>query len=217
MKKRILSVTLSVILVIFLCSCSGDEKAYETSKAAYDQIEIAYGITEAFGTDIYEAWRMGIYDDEEVIDQGTSYLADDLNLSADELKDGIAYLILGSNATEDEKNELRRSADDLFRAFEDDLFSFCVLAVSNAYQANGKADMAKDALDEAKSLMKEMSDKYSDYEHYPNLKDYYTTTSSFFDFCLNPSGTFEQVKTTINDYRNEARNYISDLDYIFED
>ena len=76
---------------------------------------------------------------------------------------------------------------------------------------------AQNVLNNAKTQMKELSERYSDYEHYPNLKGYYTTTSSFFDFCQNPTGSFEQVKDTINDYKNEARDYISDLDYIFED
>ena len=91
------------------------------------------------------------------------------------------------------------------------------MVVSKAYEANGKTDEAQKALNEAKAQMKELSEKYSDYEHYPNLKGYYTTTSSFFDFCQNPTGSFEQVKDTINDYKNEARDYISDLDYIFEE
>lgn len=46
---------------------------------------------------------------------------------------------------------------------------------------------------------------------------YYTSTSSFFEFCQNPTGSFEQVVNTINDYKNEARDYKNDLDYIFED
>ena len=64
--------------------------------------------------------------------------------------------------------------------------------------------------------MKKLSEKYSDYEHYPNLKGYYTTTKSFFDFCQNPTGSFAQYKNMLNDYRNEACDYISVLDYIFE-
>ena len=100
---------------------------------------------------------------------------------------------------------------------EDGFWEFCVDAICCAYIMNGNADEAQAALDAAKTQMKELSQEYSDYEHYPNLKGYYTTTSSFFDFCLNPSGSFEQVKDTINDYRNDAREYISDLDYIFED
>ena len=78
-------------------------------------------------------------------------------------------------------------------------------------------DEVQTAINTAKEQMKKLSDKYSDYEHYPNLKGYYTTTSSFFDFCQNPTGSFEQMKNTINDYKNEARDYISDLDYIFEE
>ena len=65
--------------------------------------------------------------------------------------------------------------------------------------------------------MKDMSLQYSDYEHYPNLKGYYTTTNAFFEFCQNPTGSFEQVKDTINKYRNDARSYRNELAYIFED
>lgn len=57
----------------------------------------------------------------------------------------------------------------MFSYYSDDLFSFCVKCVIGAYKANGEIDKAQVTLDEAKSLMKEMSEKYSDYEHYPNL------------------------------------------------
>ena len=46
-------------------------------------------------------------------------------------------------------------------------------------------------LDNIYTNMKELSEEYSDYEHYPNLKGYYTTTSSFFDFFF----TFSLVLT----------------------
>ena len=108
-------------------------------------------------------------------------------------------------------------SDLYYCVFEDDLFEFCVETVVNAYVVNGKVEEAQTALDTAKAQMKELSAEYSDYEHYPNLKGYFTTTSSFFDFCQNPTGSFEQVKDTVNEYKNEARDYISDLDYIFED
>ena len=221
--KKFLAIALSAAFTLSLTGCGGSKKAFEVSKAAYDNIDIAYVITDNFGSDIYEAWRLGIYDDEEVIDEGTTYLAGELSLSKEELDDGVVYILLetmGSSwedATNDEKSELRASADSYFRIFEDDLFSFCVMVVTGAYQANGKVAEAQSALEAAKSQMKELSEKYSDYEHYPNLKGYYTTTNAFFDFCLNPTGSFEQIKTTINDYRNEARDYVNDLDYIFEE
>lgn len=220
MKK--IAVLLGIMIMgLLICACGGDKKAYEASKAAYDNIDIAYEITQKFGEDIYEAWRIGIYDKDEI---SVKYLASELNLSEEEITEGIVYTFFSftndmtyEEAPEDKKQVLRDSADIYFTMFEEDLFSACVELVRGAYSANGKITEAQNALNEAKAQMKELSEKFSDYEHYPNLKGYYTTTSSFFDFCQKPTGSFEQVKETINNYRNTARDYASDLDYIFEE
>lgn len=221
--KRIIALLLSLILCLSLSACNENKKAFEASKVAYENIDTAYQIVEDFGSDIYEAWRLGIYDEDEILDDGAKYLASELSLSVDEIKAGAAYAITTYygidwfSLTEDEKEDYISKADLFFEIMEDSLFSFCVWTVSCAYELNGKADEVESALDFAKTQMKDLSQKYSDYEHYPNLKGYYTTTSSFYDFCMNPTGSFEQVKETINKYKNEARDYISDLDYIFED
>ena len=113
-----------------------------------------------------------------------------------------------------------KSPDAIFVVFDDldmGLFSLCVRLINYAYTFNGEAEQARGALDEAKVLMKELSENYSDYEHYPNLKGYFTTTSSYFEFCENPDGSFDQYTETNNSYRNEIRDYTSDLDFIFED
>lgn len=191
---------------------------------AYDNVEIAYNITEQFGSDVYEAWRLGIYDDDEILDDGVKYLAKELSLSESELADGVAYTIIveilnqdWENASKEDKDKYRKDTDVVFYMFKDSLFSFCVRVVSNAYKANGKTDIVQTALDKAKADMKEMSEKYSDYEHYSSLKGYYTTTNAFFEFCLEPKGSFNQVVDTINGYRNDARNFRNDLAYIFSD
>ena len=222
--KKFTAIILVLVMCLSMTACGGgNKKAFEASKAAYDNIDIAYEIVEKFGSDIYEAWRLGIYDDDEVIEDGAKYLAKELYLSADEIRAGVAYSIASlvgedwDEMSDENKNKLIDGADAFFEIMEDDLFSFCVNSVSNAYVVNGKVDEAQDALNAAKAQMKELSAEYSDYEHYPNLKGYFTTTSSFFDFCQNPTGSFEQVKETINKYKNEARDYISDLDYIFEE
>lgn len=222
--KRIIALLLALVMCISLTACGGDKKAFEASKVAYDNIDIAYEITEQYGSDLYEAWRLGISDSEEIMEDGAEHLATELSLSADEIRVGAAYamatMTLGidwDDIPEDTKEESIQSADGYFKLMKKELFTFCVMTVEGAYIVSGKVDEAQTALDAAKAQMKELSQEYSDYEHYPNLKGYYTTTSSFFDFCNNPSGSFEQLKDTINDYRNEARDYISDLDYIFED
>lgn len=221
--KKWIALLLAAVMCLSLCACGGgNKKAFNASKDAYDNIDIAYEITEQFGSDIYEAWRMGIYDKDDIIDDGAKHLATKLSLSVDEIRAGVAYMVanaLGKNwdeMSEEDKQAYIDNADSFFRVMEDSLFSFCVNSVSAAYVVNGKVEEAQTALDAAKAQMKELSQKYSDYEHYPNLKGFYTTTSSFFDFCNNPTGSFEQVKQTINDYKNSARDYINDLDYIFE-
>ena len=98
-----------------------------------------------------------------------------------------------------------------------DVFSACVLVTSNAYVENGKTKQVEDLLTSAKAQMKEMSEKYSDYEHYSNLKEYFTSVSAFFDFCKSPTGSYEQAIETMNDYRNTARELKNDLAFIFEE
>ena len=222
--KKLVSLILALTIVISMSACgNSNKKAFEASKLAYDNIDIAYEITEQFGSDLYEAWRLGIYESDEILDDGAKHLATELSLSADEIRAGAAYTIatmIGedwSALSDEDKDNYISNADEFFSIMEDELFSFCVMAVTGAYTANGKVEEAQSALTAAKAQMKELSQEYSDYEHYPNLKGYYTTTSSFFEFCNNPTGSFEQVKETINKYKNEARDYISDLDYIFEE
>ena len=212
--QKAISLLLTGTMVLTLCSCGKDKKAFEISKIAYDNTSMAYEAVEAMGSDIYEAWRLGIYEDDEM---SVELLASELSLSEDDIIKGVAsfWIELGVvDSAEEVDVELANSA---FSAMEDSLFSYCVRIVNEAYAANGTIEEVQGYLDEAKAKMKELSEDYSDYEHYPNLKGYYTTTNSFFDFCKNPSGSFEQVKTTINDYKNEARDYSNDLDYIFED
>lgn len=222
--KKLTAIILVLVMCVSMTACGGgNKKAFEASKAAYDNVDIAYEITEQFGSDLYEAWRLGIYDDEEILEDGVAHLATELSLSEDELKDGVGYVMAEmtgedwSEMSDEDKATITENTDIIFGLMEDNLFSFCVMVVTGAYTANGKVEEAQNALNAAKAQMKELSENYSDYEHYPNLKGYYTTTSSFFDFCQNPTGSFEQVKDTINDYKNEARDYISDLDYIFEE
>ena len=222
--KSIVCLFLALLMLGSLGSCGSTpanttpvnkETAFDVAKEAYDKVDAAYQITEKFGSDIYEAWRLGIYDDDEILSNGVGHLASKLSLSEREIIDGVALVF--TDEGEEPETLTKSEANRYFKNMEDYLFTFCVMVVSNAYKANGKVDEAQAALDSAKGLMKKMSEQYSDYEHYPKLKEYYTSTKSFFAFCQDPTGSFEQVKTTINDYRNEARDCVSDLDYIFED
>ena len=76
--KKILILILTLSLGMLSIACGGDKKAFSESKAAYDKVDYAYKITEKIGEDIYEAWRIGIYDEENI---NVTYLASELNLS----------------------------------------------------------------------------------------------------------------------------------------
>lgn len=221
--KKIMACILAVALCISFTACSGgNKKAFKDSKEAYDNINIAYNIVEQMGRDICEAWRMGIFEENEIYNDGAKHLASKLSLSEEELELGAAYtlsIVFGDDwetISEEDKNDLLASVEYSFIVMKDNLYGFCAAIVINSYILNGKVDEAQNALDLAKVQLKDISKNYPDYEHYSVLKGYYTTTSSFFDFCKNPNCSYEQLKETISSYNDEARNYASDLDFIFE-
>lgn len=93
--KRAVSLALAAVMLLSLAACGGgkNKRAFEASKAAYDNVNAAYEITEEYGSDIYEAWRLGIYDKDEILKDGCSYLAQKLHISEEEIVAGVAYSI----------------------------------------------------------------------------------------------------------------------------
>ena len=96
-------------------------------------------------------------------------------------------------------------------------FTYAVIIVEQAYINNGTVQRLNDALANAKNELKTMTQEYSDYSEYPNLKSYYSEVSSYAEFAQNPNGSFEQLKTTIETYEREIRTYKSDMSFVFED
>ena len=78
--KRVLSLLLVLAMMFALCACGGGGKkaAFNASKEAYDNINSAYEIVDEYGHNLYEAWRLGIYNDDEL---SLDFLAKELSLS----------------------------------------------------------------------------------------------------------------------------------------
>lgn len=229
--KKILALVFAVVMVFSITACSSKETqdAFDVSKDAYESINRAYKLVNGFSRDIYEAWYLGInkksdidgtykssyttyYDDSDALEN----FAAELSIEKSDLEKAVAKL-LGEETydagSKTEYGDWYRLSNLRYSSF----FSACVDVVSTAYKLNGIADDIKAELENARDNMKKLSDNYSDYEHYPNLKEYFTTTTGFFGFCLDPEGSFEQVVETFNGYRNDARDYYYDLNYIFEE
>ncbi len=220
MNKKVIFISILILCLVSMTGCGKGKikEAFDISKVAYDNVNDAYALTEVFASDIYEAWRLGIYEKEKV---DLEFLARKLKLRESELEAGVVYALAIESGLDPENlsNEDKTTLEDyvdLYFYGRESKFSACVNAVVGAYKANGKLSKAKKAMDDSKTNMKKLSEEYSDYEHYPKLKEFFTTEKAFLEFCENPTGSFEQVTTTINDYKNDVRECKSDLDFIFE-
>lgn len=219
--KRIISLLLAVAICFSMAGCSSDKKAFEASKEAYNNIKSAYDIVTDFAVDYYEVWRAGIYEPQKIRDQGVTYLGSYLrNIDTEYLRKGLSRDAKkrmdngGTILTDEHVNN-----PDLYLQMSTDktLWSICPYAVIYAYDEAGKKSEAEELLNVAKQQMKEISEKYSDYEHYPNLKGFFSTTSSYLDACFNQAHSFEQFAELNKEYEKEASDYIADLDFIFSE
>ena len=219
--KRLIALILATVMLLSLAACGAKEepfdedaiteKAFEDSKEAFLLITTAYMATNEYAVDIYEAWRLGVnarkdYDSESELDD----FVDEMHIGEEHIKQAVANL-LSKDAYEYGDWEF------LPYMYNGSYFSAWVSVISEAYVCSGDVEEIGGYLTEAKDLMKELSNDYSDYEHYPVLKEYFTNTLAFYDFCQHPEGTFEQVVETFNSYRNNAREYFFDLNYVFCD
>lgn len=212
--KKIIALLLAVLMVLSLVACGGNKvskEAFENSKEAFKLVTSAYIAANEYSQDIYEAWRLGVndrksFDDDSEMDDFIS----EMHIEGVYIEQAVAE-ILGNESF------VYGDWESLPYRFGGSYFSAWVSVVSKAYVCSGDVDEISEMLNSAKALMKELGDEYSDYEHYPALKKYFTNTLAFFDFCQNPEGSFEQVVETFNNYRNNAREYFFDLNYVFGD
>ena len=207
------AVTMLLSSALSMSACGfSQRKAYNASKNAFEKTTEAYLLVNQFSKDIYEAWRMGInerssFDDEEELEA----FADELYIDYTSIRLAIGSLLGKSGYVHGDWEKLQRYC------YPDSFFSACVAVVSEAYKISGKDNEIASLLNDAKDSMKTLGNKYSDYAYYPDLKDYFSNTLAFFDFCKHPEGSFEQVVQTFNNYRNNARTTFFDLNYIFDD
>lgn len=196
------------------------------AREAYEHICAAWEIARQFGDDMYNAWFGAIYEKEKIRNNCIQYFADKTQLSREEIHDALAWAFFAEE-TQDfyygSWDELPETEKDHYRDMLDNYLKnqipgqiHVAISMSHAYLANGKALTARDELEAAKQKMKELSELDSGYEHFPNLKGFYNTTSSFLDVCLKGGHSFEQYKVLQKDYEKEARDYLSDLEYVFE-
>lgn len=192
-----------------MSGCTANRVAYKKGKEAFNHVTTAHQMVTEFSEDLYEAWRLGVNEQNKYDDDFYGFAAE-MKIDTKYIEQAVANL-----SGVEEFEEYLWTA--LYILYNKSYFSAWVSVISEAYECSGDADMIRNELNDAKDLMKKLGSNYSDYEHYPSLKKYFTNTIAFFDFCCNPEGSFEQVVETINTYRNNAREYFFDLNYVFGD
>jgi len=190
-----------------------DKQAFEIANGAYEKLCTASDSTITVMTDIYEAWRFGIHDAD---DSTVSTVIDDLSkhtsVSKNDLEAGVASFAKQFDSTE--KTLLYAMVNG---SGDVQSWQWCLMVMEEAYKINGTYDNIRTNIEEANTALKTMTTEYDDYKHYPTLKEFYSKVSSYFDFAENPSGSFNQLVDTKNDYENSIRTYRSDLDFIFKE
>lgn len=205
-----------------------EEAKKANAKEVYENIKTAWQIADQIGTGIYNVWHGWVYEKEEMSSGGLQFFADEASLSLEEIVEGFSarnyvnerFAKTGINWNDISETDKEFYRDATVEAFEKASKSRQYAGMNDvlwgtvySFMLNGYTYEAQTLLESAKQGLKELP---ADYEYYSALKDFYTTTSALVDFCGSPSGSLDQYKVLLNDYRKEARDYMNDLDFVFE-
>lgn len=204
--KKIVSLILVAIMLLSIVGCGESEKEteYLAAENAYRDLIEAHNLCIDVMDSIYGAWYFSIYKyDDYIGSTGFSEFCDEANMDSTELINAISdffgYSVSKSSA---------------YRLFEE--FEYSTHFVIIVFEENGTYEKINEHLSNAKELLKSVTSESSDYTGYAVLKSYYSEIMAYYEFCKSPTGSFSQLKTTVDNYETNLRNYKNDLSFIFE-
>ena len=185
------------------------ESEFKAANDAYDYFTETHELCVDVMDSIYGAWYFAIYkaDDYSSTQSCFNAFCSEANLDYNEALDALNAVLQSmgySNPTGIQQLAGLRT------------FSVTVAVVQYVYQNNGVYDQIDNNLSNAKTSLKAVTNSYSDYTGYPTLKSYYSEASAYAEFCKSPTGSFGQLKSTIDTYETNLRNYKNDLSFIFD-
>ena len=74
-----------------------------------------------------------------------------------------------------------------------------------AIEMRGDYAQIQERMAQAERILQELTEEYDDYTYYPKLKELYAAVNSYVTFYTSPSGSFNQLADTINNYENNIR------------
>ena len=236
--KRILAVIAAALLAVSALGCSAKEPtALETTapdtilpeeivseldgaQAAYNLLVLIEEKTEYFGGDICQAWYAGIWQEEELVENGCKALAERLHLEEDELREGLANTLFVESDGDwdtmtDEQWEQLRGRDEAFAkaSSEDAMFDFCINVTWGAYLEAGYIDMLEDDLSSAKDMIRALAASYPDSQYVEPLKDYYGVLHEYEKWCSNPVGSYNEAEELMDTFREDCKKIHAELEF----
>lgn len=174
------------------------EIVYKNAKEAYQKLKAVAELCVSGMDAIYGAWYFGIYKADDAYSSSFYY-----QMSQD---------VPGFTSTELEEagNSLGVS---VYIAKTDWQYSLWI--VEAAITARGDYDTITANMADAEKVLQALTEEYDDYTYYPKLKDYYASIKSYVEFFTSPSGSFNQLADTINNYENGIRTLESDVSFLF--
>lgn len=178
------------------------ESIYQNAKESFNTISSVADLCVAGMDDLYNTWYFAIYDAEDCTKSNIySEMANETSFTSEELMEAIEFYS-GFDAYD--------MGGVLIKEWQ-----YCIYTIETAFMLRGDYGTIENEMAAAQDILQELTTVYDDYTYYPKLKDYYSAVSSYVDFFLNPTGSFQQLADTINNYENTIRTYRSDIGFLF--
>ena len=178
------------------------DDALAMARAVYVALDGAASICYMAMQDIYAGWRYGIYSANERMTFSGNIVEmsnDTPNLTSD------AMLVAAvKRFTQDELSDYAYKRD----------WSDYVKVVLATYEEFGGYKMVDDDLLLAQKLLKTLTTIDEEKKYTDTLTDYYKEVKDCADFVESPSGSFQNLSTTINNYNKNIKSLKVDLDLL---
>lgn len=233
--KRMVSTVLVICCILTTAGCSNGKK--EAAKVyvgeIYDELKAVYENVDVIAGDVYQAWAVAISQKKTMQSEPIDCLVKNTHLSAEDIEDGVGLALAAAispdkkdeyfedymSKTAEEKRELRevwdKSTYTTIFNMVNPLTDFCVFVIQDSYYLNGSVAAVQEKMDTIKEKLKDLEEKYPDCEGLDELKNIYTQTNVYFEFCTNPSGTILTAMKQRSEYQDAVKKSIAELDYMF--
>lgn len=182
------------------------EKEFEAAKVAYEDLVTVEVACDVLIDVIYDAWYFTIYEEDDYYQYAPA-------LSAFCSRTGLKKDVVSALVEKELENSGMEKTDSARVA----VLSVTSCAIRIAISAlEETVTSTEELLNLAKDHMKNLTSQYDDYTGYSTLKSYYSELTSYFAFCKSPSGSFNQLETTMNNYKTNCSKYKNELSIIFD-